>query len=684
MLPHQRLPQKVELAIIYVLMPSTVPGMTAWDPSQQMQLEKGLAANRANLKNASSRNIKKIWNNIAANVDKKSARECHDRFFFVRSRLQEEGKKKEVVSDVDMQKKRKSNTLHDKVKATQSAREREIMLVERRYLESFSVIEGNYVHEPSKDVIFRIQFRPTDRTIPHLRFRNDGIQIQVRVPPNYPACDALAFDTVSLRRNAWLGNKFNTVCQKMLNGTVNRKPGCSQPLIRKILHCFDKNVGMVIGLIHEKEEEKVENDLDNKCESNTMKRKPDVQSTMKMWKASEIDMLQNALRKYPKLALEVHDDKDAAERERWLLISSEIPSRSVEDCKYAFEAIVAHVKEGKPLLITQADIIVDRRKETRDMQNKIENARKAQVETTDQGVPTPIFIEVRPVGTKVMLHKLTLGRIGIAQSSQLRLVSICCRCGEKNEVSTSYKTPGSSRCKACSSAHRVVYQPNTLHNQTEILGYIQTQNCVVFDYLPSDFIISCIECAENSFIPTVEIGSPYEVACNACHKHLKLEFGGVDFFDVVDGTQLSLGNEKKKSKKKSTKGKVTGLRRGQPLPGKGTCVHYRKSFRWFRFPCCKQLYPCDICHENSKDCSSVGVWATRIVCGACSCEQAMTNKTCTKCGFSFGPRRTSFWEGGKGNRNFATLSNQDKRKFRGKNKTRSKKSERVGSKKKSI
>ena len=269
---------------------------------------------------------------------------------------------------------------------------------------------------------------------------------------------------------------------------------------------------------------------DNICESNTIIRNSDAQSKMKMWKASEIDMLQNALRKYPKLAVEAHEDKDAAERERWLLISSEIPSRSVEDCKYAFDAIVAHVKEGKPLLITQADIIVDRRKETQKIQNGLKNAKKEKNETADKGIPTPIFIEVRPVGTKIMLHKLTLGRIGIAQSTQLRLVSMCCRCGEKNEIVASYETPGSSRCKACSSTHRVVYQPNTLHNQTEILGYIQTQNCVVFDYLPSDFVVSCIECAENSFIPAVEIGNPYELACKACHKHLKLQFSGVDFF----------------------------------------------------------------------------------------------------------------------------------------------------------
>ena len=63
-------------------MTSDIARVTNWDPSQQMQLEKGLAANSANLKNASIANIKIFWKNIAAGVDKKSARECHDRFFY--------------------------------------------------------------------------------------------------------------------------------------------------------------------------------------------------------------------------------------------------------------------------------------------------------------------------------------------------------------------------------------------------------------------------------------------------------------------------------------------------------------------------------------------------------------------------------------------------------------------------
>eukprot|EP00966_Prymnesium_polylepis_P141841 3275165-Prymnesium_polylepis.4 len=45
------------------------------------------------------------------------------------------------------------------------------------------------------------------------------------------------------------------------------------------------------------------------------------------------------------------------------------------------------------------------------------------------------------------------------------------------------------------------------------------------------------------------------------------------------------------------------------------------SYRWLRFPCCGRAHPCAMCHEAS-DCpaASLGVWATRMLCGKCSRE----------------------------------------------------------------
>lgn len=63
------------------------------------------------------------------------------------------------------------------------------------------------------------------------------------------------------------------------------------------------------------------------------------------------------------------------------------------------------------------------------------------------------------------------------------------------------------------------------------------------------------------------------------------------------------------------------IQKGKPLPDRGSCKHYKRSFRhvparwpqafppashwcarsWLRFPCCGKAYPCDVCHEDKSD-----------------------------------------------------------------------------------
>ena len=71
-------------------------------------------------------------------------------------------------------------------------------------------------------------------------------------------------------------------------------------------------------------------------------------------------------------------------------------------------------------------------------------------------------------------------------------------------------------------------------------------------------------------------------------------------------------------KKKVKDPALAGIRVGNPLPDQGTCKHYRKSTRWFRFPCCSRVFPCDTCHEeNNKDGHEM-LRANRMLCGFCS------------------------------------------------------------------
>ena len=62
---------------------------------------------------------------------------------------------------------------------------------------------------------------------------------------------------------------------------------------------------------------------------------------------------------------------------------------------------------------------------------------------------------------------------------------------------------------------------------------------------------------------------------------------------------------------------------GEQLPKRGTCKHYRKSYRWLRFPCCGRAYPCDVCHNDveTHECE----FANRMICGFCSKEQVSSS-----------------------------------------------------------
>ena len=71
------------------------------------------------------------------------------------------------------------------------------------------------------------------------------------------------------------------------------------------------------------------------------------------------------------------------------------------------------------------------------------------------------------------------------------------------------------------------------------------------------------------------------------------------------------------------------IHEGRPLPDNGTCRHYRKSYRWFRFPCCGKCYPCDECHAESEPDHEMK-YATRMICGFCCKEQVATHM-CTHC-----------------------------------------------------
>jgi len=102
------------------------------------------------------------------------------------------------------------------------------------------------------------------------------------------------------------------------------------------------------------------------------------------------------------------------------------------------------------------------------------------------------------------------------------------------------------------------------------------------------------------------------------------------------------------------------------------------SYRWFRFPCCGKVFPCDVCHDEAED--HEFEYAKRMICGLCSREQPFSSKSCV-CGNEMVKRYGSgFWEGGTGVRDKFKMNKKDPRKRKGEFKTVSNKPGRVGAK----
>ncbi|KAL3321024.1 hypothetical protein Ciccas_000302 [Cichlidogyrus casuarinus] len=117
-----------------------------------------------------------------------------------------------------------------------------------------------------------------------------------------------------------------------------------------------------------------------------------------------------------------------------------------------------------------------------------------------------------------------------------------------------------------------------------------------------------------------------------------------------------------------TESSKTQIVLGESLPNKGTCEHYKHSYRWLRFPCCNKAYPCDICHDEALQGSPNPhdmIYATRMICGYCSREQAFTaNRPCVACGKNLIKQTTGYWEGGLGCRNKTLMSKKDSHKHK--------------------
>lgn len=190
-------------------------------------------------------------------------------------------------------------------------------------------------------------------------------------------------------------------------------------------------------------------------------------------------------------------------------------------------------------------------------------------------------------------------------------------------------------CNKCKQSIGFVYVPVV---GTDSLGFLQLKRCDFVCFNSMKYRFNCLECQMNYESEEVSMGKLFSRKCEKCFKELNFKINRIDFYQKRD----------------------IKVKEGEELPNKGTCKHYKKSYRWFRFRCCNSLYPCDVCHDEQ--CSHAADVALRMVCGLCSKEQSVKQEC--DCGMSLKTKQTGFWEGGKGNRNKATMNRHDRKKYK--------------------
>lgn len=278
--------------------------------------------------------------------------------------------------------------------------------------------------------------------------------------------------------------------------------------------------------------------------------------------------------------------------------------------------------------------------------------------TTQPGV-SPIPTQTIERGTSISFPSVELLGIELFQISILALSVKCQRCKTINEVGgLKPNTPKTTdSCRKCGTSFSLTFRPELVHAYSTRAGFIDATGCTVGDMLPSTFVPTCAKCSTPTAQGLVAVrGDTTTNVCRECHARFTFKIPEVKFLVYSAGSSVlppTTGPRRRDEK--------LGLHAGEPLPNKGVCKHYRKSYRWFRFSCCQKVHSCDKCHDDTED--HPNEWANRMICGYCSREQNYTPGSCTFCGRNLVSKvHTGFWEGGKGTRDRVFMSRKDPRK----------------------
>ncbi|KAL4922287.1 hypothetical protein BDW62DRAFT_50814 [Aspergillus aurantiobrunneus] len=288
----------------------------------------------------------------------------------------------------------------------------------------------------------------------------------------------------------------------------------------------------------------------------------------------------------------------------------------------------------------------------------------------DGGAPVPNLPEpTTEHGIALSFPSLELYGIELLELVGLYVTIKCDRCKEQLDVRNIPQTKDNSGvlspkvevCKKCSDTMSIGFRRLLMHQNSNRAGYLDLDGCTVVDLLPSGFIPTCAECSTTFPAPgVVAVRAESAMAnCRQCHRKMVFKIPEVKFLKIGSAAFTSRDRASVRHKPKE----VLGIVAGQDLPRRGRCMHYSKSYRWFRFSCCSKVFPCDKCHDAATD--HPNEHANRMICGFCSREQIYRPEDCGICrSYLVGKAGSGFWEGGRGTRSKVLMSRKDPRKYK--------------------
>lgn len=214
-------------------------------------------------------------------------------------------------------------------------------------------------------------------------------------------------------------------------------------------------------------------------------------------------------------------------------------------------------------------------------------------------------------------------------------------------------------CTSCSAVLRCTLTSTLLlHQSNSRIGYLSLLNCTPQVLGPIKFRITC-NCDKQDVIQGVVSGQQEYHICRSCHSRTSLTISNISFLNVTAPAT---------SKLRFRATKREGQGRG--LPNSGSCKHFRKSYRWFRFSCCNAVYSCPECHDSLTAPHHYAEAASAQICGYCRKEQPIraAKPECVACASELTGKRKGasgrFWEGGKGARDQVRMARNESRKYR--------------------